>query len=217
MKEYRAVYSESAAEFILSLSKRRQRKLVNICTMTKLLLFAYFFAACLHASVAQEGDPRAVEFTTWYEPADPKIKSLRERVGTSQSIAIYGAFDEVGQYHIAGVERGLKLTELKAVIRKFYAEFPKDDAVQGHSIPLPNILYCSRSWAELKKEGQEFVLGIAKEFSVSAYWFSINADYETRKVKRSGLTDTRSIDIEYYDHRLAAIAKELFPDTPPAK
>ena len=32
MREYRAVYSESAAEFILTLPKRRQRKLVDTCT-----------------------------------------------------------------------------------------------------------------------------------------------------------------------------------------
>ncbi len=32
MKEYRAVYSESVAEFILTLPKRRQRKLVDTCT-----------------------------------------------------------------------------------------------------------------------------------------------------------------------------------------
>ena len=32
MKEYRAVCSELAAEFILTLPKRRQRKLVDTCT-----------------------------------------------------------------------------------------------------------------------------------------------------------------------------------------
>ena len=32
MREYRAVYSESAAEFILTLPRRRQRKLVDTCT-----------------------------------------------------------------------------------------------------------------------------------------------------------------------------------------
>ena len=32
MREYRAVYSESAAGFILTLPKRRQRKLVDTCT-----------------------------------------------------------------------------------------------------------------------------------------------------------------------------------------
>ena len=32
MREYRAVYSESAAEFILTLPKRRQRRLVDTCT-----------------------------------------------------------------------------------------------------------------------------------------------------------------------------------------
>ena len=32
MRGYRAFYSESAAEFILTLPKRRQRKLVDTCT-----------------------------------------------------------------------------------------------------------------------------------------------------------------------------------------
>jgi mRNA-degrading endonuclease RelE of RelBE toxin-antitoxin system len=32
MKQYRAVYSEWVAEFILTLPKRRQRRLVDICT-----------------------------------------------------------------------------------------------------------------------------------------------------------------------------------------
>ncbi len=31
MREYQAVYSEAVAEFILSLTKRRQRKLVDTC------------------------------------------------------------------------------------------------------------------------------------------------------------------------------------------
>ena len=172
------------------------------------LIFIIFASYAL----AQD-DPRSVIFSPGSVPDDnPNAKD------TSKSIVIYGANDMKGMYSVNGVNLPLTFTELNNLLVTFYRDFPKDaksdtEGFLGISIPKPNLLYRSLSWAELKNNGRNLMTKTAKNNNVSIHYFSINPSYSvTKKVGLSAKTpDLSGAFIDYYDKRLALTAAALWP------
>ena len=176
----------------------------------KPLLSLLFFIALAMLAFAED-DPRAVAFSPVHIAKGNHIAT-----DTSKSIVVYGARDDEGLYSVQGVGRRFSFKELETLLATFYRDFPKDakteaEGFAGLPVSRPNILYKSLSWAEVKNDGRDLVIKIAKEADVSLYLFTINPNYSVKKGKVPGIPDASTAVIDYYDGRLSSTARALWP------
>jgi hypothetical protein len=159
--------------------------------------------------LAEDQDPRAVSIIR-QRGIEEEGKSTYLREESVYSIVVFGAPDSTGDYRILGLDQTFKIDELTLFLNAFYGGFPKKakipDERLGGLVPLPNILYASGGWNEVKEDGRSLAAKFSEKYGVALYYFSTTPGYAISAQKEPGLPHYPTACIDLYQRRLKLIA-----------